>query len=91
MVATIRIPSQLRGLSGGAAEATVEGQTVAEVLAALDAAHPGLRDRLFDDVGKLRQFVNVFVGEEDVRFLEGLNTVVTAGTTVTIIPAVAGG
>ena len=64
---------------------------VGEVLKALDAAHPGLADRLFDEAGKLRRFVNVFVADEDVRFLDGLGTPVTAGQTVSIVPAVAGG
>ena len=87
----VRIPTQLRSLSGGEAEVAVEGTTVAEVLAALDAAHPGFRGRLFDDDGKLRRFVNVFVADEDVRFLKGLDTEVPDGQVVSIIPAVAGG
>jgi molybdopterin converting factor small subunit len=91
MSAKVRIPTQLRNLSGGEAEVAVEGGTVAEVLAALEAAHPGFHGRLFDDDGKLRRFVNVFVADEDVRFLEGLNTAVPSGQVVSIIPAVAGG
>jgi molybdopterin converting factor small subunit len=91
MTATIRIPTQLRTLAGGAAEVTVDGATVGAVLAALDQAHPGFRGRLFDDGGQLRRFVNVFVADEDVRFLDGLDTPVAAGTTVSIVPAVAGG
>jgi molybdopterin synthase sulfur carrier subunit len=87
----IRIPTQLRTLSGGASEVGVEGTTVAEVLKALDVAHPGFSDRLFDGDGKLRRFVNVFVADEDVRFLQGLETPVAPGQTVSIIPAVAGG
>jgi molybdopterin synthase sulfur carrier subunit len=90
-MATVRIPTQLRTLSGGDAEVTVEGSTVGEVLSALDAAHPGFRDRLFDEGGQLRRFVNVFVADEDVRFLQGLDTTVDDGQTVSIIPAVAGG
>ncbi len=90
-MATVRVPTQLRTLSGGDAEITVEGSTVGEVLAALEAAHPGFRERLFDDGGQLRRFVNVFVADEDVRFLQGLDTTVDAGQTVSIIPAVAGG
>ncbi len=88
---TVRIPTQLRTLSGGAAEVDVEGATVGEVLKALDAAHPGFHDRLFDDDGKLRRFVNVFVADEDVRFLDGLDTEVGENQTVSIVPAVAGG
>jgi molybdopterin synthase sulfur carrier subunit len=87
----VRIPTQLRSLSGGEAEVKVEGETVGEVLAALEAQHPGFRERLFDDAGNLRRFVNVFVADEDVRFLKGLDTDVAAGQVVSIIPAVAGG
>ena len=91
MSVTVRVPSQLRPLSGGAAHLSVEGSTVGEVLKALDAAHPGFADRLFDESGGLRRFVNVFLAEEDVRFLEGLDTPVTDGQTLSIVPAVAGG
>ena len=90
-MATVRIPTQLRTLSGGAAEVSVDGETVGEVLKALEAAHPGFHARLFDDAGALRRFVNVFVADEDVRFSDGLDTKVDAGQTVSIIPAVAGG
>jgi sulfur-carrier protein len=88
---SVRIPSQLRTLSGGQAHLSVEGSTVGEVLKALDAAHPGFADRLFDDTGGLRRFVNVFLAEEDVRFLDGLDTRVADGQTLSIVPAVAGG
>ena len=88
---SVRIPTQLRTLTGGQAEVSLEGGTVGEVLKALDAAHPGLRERLFDESGELRRFVNVFVADEDVRFREGLDTPVQDGQTVSIIPAVAGG
>lgn len=91
MTAVIRIPTQLRTLSGGEAEVKVEGATVGQALVALDAQHPGFKGRLFDDDGKLRRFVNVFVADEDVRFLDGLDTPVTEGQVVSIIPAVAGG
>ena len=87
----VRIPTQLRTLTGGDAEVPLEAGTVGEVLKALDAAHPGLGERLFDDAGQLRRFVNVFVADEDVRFLEGLDTPVQDGQTVSIVPAVAGG
>jgi molybdopterin converting factor small subunit len=90
-MATLRIPTQLRTLTGGAGEVEVDGSTVGEVLKALDAAFPGFGERLFDDGGKLRRFVNVFVADEDIRFLDGLETPVEDGTTVSIIPAVAGG
>ena len=91
MGATVRIPTQLRTLSAGASEVTLEGATLGELLKALDAAHPGFADRLFDGSGKLRRFVNVYVAEEDVRFLQGLETPIAEGATVSIVPAVAGG
>jgi molybdopterin converting factor small subunit len=90
-MATVRIPTQLRTLTEGSGEVKVDGSTVGEVLKALDAAHPGFGDRLFDDAGQLRRFVNVFVADEDVRFLQGLDTPVDVGQTVSIVPAVAGG
>lgn len=91
MSVTVRIPTTLRPLAGGQSEVSVEGQTVGEVLRALDAAHPGFADRLLDDEGGLRKFVNVFVADDDVRFMDGLETPVPDGETVAIIPAVAGG
>ncbi|MCL4414091.1 MAG: MoaD/ThiS family protein [Acidimicrobiales bacterium] len=91
MSVKVRIPTQLRSLTGGAGEVTLEGSTLSEVLSALDAAHPGFAGRLFDDDGSLRRFVNVFVADEDVRFLQGLSTPVGEGQTVSIVPAVAGG
>ena len=91
MSTTVRIPTALRTLTGGAAEVTVEGSTVEEVLKSLDAGHRGIGERLFDETGALRRFVNVFVADEDIRFLDGLETPVEDGTTVSIIPAVAGG
>ena len=91
MAVTVRIPTQLRELSGGAAELTVEGDTVSEVLKQLEVSHPGFAERLYDEQGQLRRFVNVFVADEDIRFLQGLDTPTAAGTTVSIVPAVAGG
>ncbi len=91
MSVTIRIPTTLRPLAGGSSEVAVDGDTVGEVLTALDDTHPGFRDRLLDDDGNLRKFVNVFVADDDVRFLDGLDTKVPDGETVAIIPAVAGG
>jgi molybdopterin synthase sulfur carrier subunit len=88
---TVRVPTQLRPLAGGNREVVVEGTTVAEVLKGLDAAHPGFADRIFDDTGKLRRFVNVFVADEDIRFLDGVDTPVGGSQTVSIVPAVAGG
>ena len=91
MAVTVRIPTQLRNLSGNAAEVQVEAGTVAEALKALDAAHPGFAERLFDESGGLRRFVNVFLADEDIRFMQGVDTAVTDGQTVSIVPAVAGG
>jgi molybdopterin synthase sulfur carrier subunit len=91
MTVTVRIPTQLRELSAGAAEVSLEPGTLKEVLDALDAAHPGFAGRLFDDGGDLRRFVNVFVADEDIRFLDGLGTDVADGGVVSIVPAVAGG
>ncbi len=87
----MRIPTTLRPLSGGASTVSVEGGTLADVLKNLNAAHPGFSDRLLDSAGNLHKFVNVFVADDDVRYMDGLNTAVPAGSTVSIIPAVAGG
>jgi molybdopterin synthase sulfur carrier subunit len=91
MSVTVRVPTTLRTLTAGASEVTVEGDTVGGVLDALEADHPGFKSRLLDDDGNLRRFVNVFVADDDVRFLDGLGTKVSEGDTVAIIPAVAGG
>jgi MoaD family protein len=91
MSVTVRIPTQLRSLSGNAAEVQVDGGTVADVLKSLDSQHPGFGERLFDEQGALRRFVNVFVADEDIRFLQGIDTQVSDGTVVSIVPAVAGG
>ena len=91
MSVTVRIPTQLRELSGGSSEAAIDGTTVKEVLDQLDAAHPGFAERLFDEKGELRRFVNVFVADEDIRFLNGVDTPVADGQTLSIVPAVAGG
>ncbi len=91
MSVTVRIPTQLRELTNGSGEVALGGSTVGEILAELDQSYPGFAGRLFDDSGQLRRFVNVFVVDEDVRFLQGLKTPVTDGQTVSIVPAVAGG
>jgi molybdopterin synthase sulfur carrier subunit len=88
---TVRIPTQLRTLTGGVGEVSGEGATIGEVLKAISAAHDGFAERILDDTGGLRRFVNVFLDDEDVRYLQGLDTPVSAGQTVSIIPAVAGG
>ena len=91
MAVTVRIPTTLRPMSGGNKLVEVAPGTLSEVIAGLDAAHPGFADRLLDDDGTLRKFVNVFVDDDDVRYLDGLDTAVADGITVSIIPAVAGG
>jgi molybdopterin converting factor small subunit len=91
MSVIVRVPTTLRPLAGGESEVVVDGGTLDEVLDNLDAAHPGFRARLLDDDGNLRRFVNVFVADDDVRYLDGLGTAVPEGETVSIIPAVAGG
>ena len=91
MSVTVRVPTQLRTLTNGAGEVTVEGDSVGKVLQALDSSYPGFAGRLFDDSGGLRRFVNVFLADEDVRFLKGLDTPGPDGQTLSIIPAVAGG
>jgi sulfur-carrier protein len=91
MSVTVRIPTALRTLTGGASEVTGEGSTVGEVLKSLDAQYRGFADRLFDEGGNLRRFVNVYVADEDIRFLDGLGTQVAESQTLSIIPAVAGG
>ena len=90
MAVLVKIPTQLRAVTDGEAEAEVEGATVGEVLDSLFDQFGDLRDRICDD-GDLRRFVNVYVGGEDIRFLSGLETEVTDGDEVTILPAVAGG
>ncbi|MEI8126247.1 MAG: MoaD/ThiS family protein [Actinomycetota bacterium] len=91
MSVIVRLPSQLRVLVGGEAEVAVEAHDVRSAIQAVEELHPGLAARVLDDEGKIRRFVNVFVADEDVRFLQGLDTVVVAGQTVSLVPAVAGG
>ncbi len=91
MTVSVRIPTILRTFTGGAAEVSAGEGTLREVIAGLDAAYPGIGGRIVDDTGKLRRFVNVYVDDEDVRFAQGLDTPVPAGTHVSVIPAVAGG
>lgn len=91
MPVTVRIPTQLRTLTANAAEVVADGCTVGEVLHALEQSFPGFHDRLFDDDGRVRRFVNIFVVDEDVRFNQGLATPVTDGHVISILPAVAGG
>ena len=90
MAVTVKIPAQLRALTGNESEAQVEGSSVGEALDALYSRYEGLRDRITEN-GELRRFVNVYVGGEDIRFGQGLETPVGEGDEITILPAVAGG
>ena len=91
MAVKVKLPTQLRAAAGGEGQVIVEGATVGEVLDALYDAHAELRDRIADDDGTLRRFVNVYVDGDDIRFGDGLQTPVPAGAEVQILPAVAGG
>jgi len=91
MSVTVRVPPVFRTMTAGQSQVSVEGTTVQEVLDSLEAAHPGFTAKLFDDEGKLVRYVNVFVDDDDVRFLDGLGTPVPDGVTVSIMQAVAGG
>ncbi len=91
MSVSVRIPTILRPYTGGASEVAADGGSLAEVIDALEVAHPGLRARVLDDDGAIRRFVNVYVNDDDVRFAEGLATATPDGTSISIIPAVAGG
>ncbi|MEY9872335.1 molybdopterin synthase sulfur carrier subunit [Streptacidiphilus sp. MAP12-33] len=91
MSVTVRIPTILRTYTGGNAEVSAEGATLAEVIKDLEANHTGISARLLDDNGKLRRFVNIYVNDDDVRFAEGLETSTPDGASVSVIPAVAGG
>ena len=90
MAVEVRIPTILRSYTGGAKSVEGSGGTLAELLSDLDSRHGGLQERLVDQ-GGLRRFVNVYLNDEDVRFLEGINTKIADGDNVTILPAVAGG
>ncbi len=90
MEVTVRIPTPLRSLTGGEETVTASGANVAALIEQLESKHPGIKDRLLDDKG-VRRFVNIYVGDEDIRFLDGLETELKAGDEVSIVPAIAGG
>lgn len=90
-VVTVRIPTPLRSATGGAAEVVCNGTTVGECVEDLERQHPGIKERICDPDGSIRRFVNVFLGDEDIRFLSGTDTPVEDGASMSIIPAVAGG
>ncbi|MDX8413332.1 MAG: ubiquitin-like small modifier protein 1 [Mariprofundales bacterium] len=91
MSVTVRIPTPLRKLTGGADEVTVEGATIGALIDNLETAHAGLKERLCDDSGEVRRFVNIYLNDEDVRFLKGRDTELNDGDEVSIVPAIAGG
>jgi MoaD family protein len=90
MAIEVRIPTILRSYTGGAKTVDADGATLAALIDDLESRHPGLRDRLVDQAG-LRRFINVYLNDEDVRFLGGLETPLAEGDAVTVLPAVAGG
>jgi molybdopterin synthase sulfur carrier subunit len=87
----VRIPTPLRGVTGGLGEVSCEGKTIADLLGDLDLRHPGLKARLYDESGQLRRFINIYLNDEDIRFLQGTDTTVKDGDEVSIVPAIAGG
>ncbi len=91
MAVSVRIPTILRSYTNGESEVNASGETLAAVLDDLDASFAGIKGRVLDEAGNLRRFVNVYVGNEDVRFLDNLDTPTPDGTQVSVIPAVAGG
>ena len=91
MSVSVRIPTILRTYTGGESEVSAEGATLAEVIDHLEAHHAGIKARILDDQGAIRRFVNVYVGNDDVRFLESLQTPTPDGAQISVIPAVAGG
>jgi len=90
-MATVRIPSPLRKLTNGKEEVTASGATVGELLASLETQYPGIKERICDDTGKVRRFVNIFANDEDIRFLANLETPVKEADEISIVPAIAGG
>jgi sulfur-carrier protein len=93
MAVTVHIPGPLRAFTDDQSEVTIDaaGASVGQVLSALWARHPGLRDRVLTETGEVREHLNVFVGEESIRFLDGLATVVPDGADVCLLPAISGG
>ena len=91
MIATVRIPTPLRKVTNGEDKASVEGNTMSEVVEALENQFPGLKDRICEPTGELRSFVNVYINGEDIRFVDGMSSSVASGDEISIVPAVAGG
>ncbi len=91
MASKIRIPTPLRKLTAGQQEVPVDGKTIGEVLKDLENKYPGIKDRIFDEAGTVRRFVNIYINEEDIRFLKNLESAVKDGDEISIVPAIAGG
>lgn len=91
MAVTVRIPTPLRRLTQNLAEVETEGTDIETIIENLDSDYPGMKERLCDDEGKIRRFVNIYLNDEDIRFLDGKETAVTDGAEISIIPAIAGG
>lgn len=91
MALIVRIPTPLRSITKGNAEVQAQGVSVGEVVDDLERQYPGIRERLLDEAGELRRFINVYVNEEDIRFLDGKKTALKDGDQVSIVPAIAGG
>ncbi len=87
----VRIPTPLRPMTGGKSEVEIAGNTVSEIIDNLGSAHPGIKERVYDEKGEVRRFINIYVNEEDIRFLTGKDTPLKDGDEVSIIPAIAGG
>lgn len=88
---TVRIPTPLRRLANGQGEVNIEAKTIREAIEALEANYPGFKERLVDENGELRRFVNLYLNDEDIRFLKGIDTELKDGDTLSIVPAIAGG
>ena len=91
MPVTVRIPTPLRKLTDNRSEIEIDGETVESLIGNMEASYPGIKDRLCDESGKVRRFINIYINEEDIRFLDGTDTAVKAGDRVSIVPAIAGG
>ena len=87
----VRIPTPLRPKTGGKSEVEIEASTISELIENLESAYPGIKERLCDETGEIRRFLNIYLNEEDIRFLDGKNTALKATDEVSIIPAIAGG
>ena len=91
MAVTVRIPTPLRKLTANQSEIEIDGETVESLIGNMEASYPGIKDRICDESGKVRRFINIYINEEDIRFMDGTDTAVKAGDRISIVPAIAGG